>query len=96
MPIFSVCTKNDENDEPLGTRILSTFPNSHYDIGRGQWLVVFSGTSQELYKKLFPEPDFPLPLKGVTIFGVAGYYGIASRDMWEWIATKLLEGAKNT
>jgi hypothetical protein len=92
MPIFSVCTKNEENDQPLGTRIELAFPAAHYEIGRGQWLVSFSGTAQELYKKLFPEPEFPLPSKGVTIFGVAGYYGIASRDMWEWIAAKLVEG----
>jgi len=90
MPIFSVCTINEENDEPIGARISSGFPDEFYDIGRGQWLIRFSGTAQQLYKKLFPEDKFPFPSKGVTIFGIAGYYGNASRDMWEWIATKLL------
>jgi len=89
MPIFTVNTRYTENDEPLGTRITTGFPEDHYDVGRGQWLVVFDGTAQELYRKLFPESEFPLPKKGVVMFGVAGYYGNSSIDMWEWIANKL-------
>ena len=92
MPIFTVNTKNPENDEPLGMRITALFPDNFYEVGRGQWLVVFAGTARELYAKLFPEPEFPLSKKGITIFGMAGYAGNASRDMWEWIATRLAGG----
>jgi len=89
MPIFTVSTKHPENDDPLKDRIISRFPEDHYEFGRGQWLVSYSGTAQELFGKLFPEAEFPLPAKGVTIFGMAGYYGMASRDMWDWVANKL-------
>jgi hypothetical protein len=89
MAIFDVGTKAAENDELLRQRIADHFPTNHYEIGRGQWLVSFPGTSQELYTKLFPEPELPLPSKNVIVVGFAGYYGIGSRDMWEWIATKL-------
>ena len=89
MPIFTVNTRYSENDELLATRISALFPDAHYTVGRGQWLVVFDGTAKELYEKLFPETEFPLPRKGVAMFGIAGYYGNASLDMWEWIANKL-------
>jgi hypothetical protein len=89
MPIFTVNTTYPENDEPLKTRITALFLENYYEVGRGQWLVVFDGTAQELYRKLFPEPQFPLPRKGVAMFGISGYYGNASLDMWDWIANKL-------
>ena len=93
MPIFTISTIHPENDIPLRAKITANFNENHYEFGRGQWLVLFDGTAKELYEKLFPEPELPLPRKGVAMFGMAGYYGNASVDMWEWIANKL--GTKN-
>src|SRR5216684_3426643 len=89
--IFSVATIHAKaNDELLKTRIAELFPSDHYEIGRGQWLVFFPGTAQELYVKLAPPADDnPYPLTGTTVFGISGYFGVASRDMWDWMATKL-------
>jgi hypothetical protein len=91
MTIFIVATKHAANDETLNARITSQFPTNYYEIGRGQWLVAFSGTAKELYSSLSPEyvQGQVNPLDGTVVFGIGGYWGVASRDMWEWIATKL-------
>jgi hypothetical protein len=91
MPIFIVLTTNAGTDTVLKGRITEQFPSDNYEIGRGQWLVSFGGTTKELYTKLSPE--FALqqtnPLINTVIFGIGGYFGVASRDMWEWLSTKL-------
>jgi hypothetical protein len=89
MVIFNVTTKYEANDALLKSKITERFPSDYYEIGRGQWLVAFSGTSRELYTKLFPEPELSLPRKDVIVFGIGGYWGHSSQDMWEWIRTKL-------
>src|SRR5215216_3744979 len=52
MPIFIVATSNTEIDSALKNRITEAFPTDHYEIGRGQWLISFTGTARELYTKL--------------------------------------------
>ncbi len=89
MVIYTVATKFPANDEMLKSRITEQFSTDYYEIGRGHWLVAFSGTSKELYAKLFPEPELPLPSKDVVVFGISGYYGIAPQDVWEWMKVKL-------
>lgn len=91
MPIFIVATTKPEVDLVLKNRIVDQFPAEHYEIGRGQWLVSFSGTSKELYFKLSPEAaqSNTYPLTNTVVFGVAGYWGVASMEMWEWINTRL-------
>ncbi len=86
--IFSITTKYEANDAFLKGRIAERFPTDYYDVGRGQWLVAYSGTSKELYIKLFPEPELALPSKDVIVLAVSGYWGHTSNDMWEWIRTK--------
>ena len=89
MPIFIVVTANPEKDPLLKGRIVENFPTEHYEIGRGQWLVSFGGTSKELYFKLSPESaQSQYPLTSTVVFGVAGYWGVASMEMWEWIRTR--------
>lgn len=92
MPIFIVATTIEGNDTLLKSRITEHFPSDHYEIGRGQWLVSFSGTAKELYSRLSPEftqQQEPYPLQYTVAFGISGYFGIASVDMWEWIRTRL-------
>jgi len=99
--IFLVATIHDVNDAILRQKILVTFQEGDfYEIGRGQWLVLFAGTAKELYQKLSPLPKEVISptegvqpaaqvLTGTIVLGVAGYFGVASRDMWEWMAVKL-------
>jgi hypothetical protein len=91
--VFIVVSQHEKNDATLRVNITAQFPADYYEIGRGQWLVAFSGTAQELSVKIgIISPEKGALISGVAVFGIAGYYGIASRDMWEWIATKLSAG----
>jgi hypothetical protein len=88
--VFIVVSNNEQNDAVLRSNIATQFPTDFYELGRGQWLVAFSGTAQELSVKLgVITSQGASMITGVAVFGIAGYYGVASRDMWEWIATKL-------
>jgi len=91
MTVFIVATIHQEVDALVTAKLDKLFPDDHYEIGRGKWLVAFKGTAQGLYIKLCdgePRSD-----NKYLTFGMAGYYGIGSRDMWEWIATKLESGS---
>jgi hypothetical protein len=99
--IFIVATIHDVNDVIIRQKISATFKEGdYYEIGRGQWLISFAGTAKELYQKLSPlpkevvsPPEGAQPpgqvLSGTIVLGVAGYFGVASRDMWEWMAVRL-------
>lgn len=89
MAVFVVATIHQEVDAQVKARLGAHFPNDHYEIGRGKWLVSFKGTAQALYKQL--SQGEPASHNRYLTFGIAGYYGLGSRDMWEWIATKLEE-----
>lgn len=84
--VFAVLTSRNDMDVRLEGVLKSEFPSDFYVIGRGQWLVAFEGTAKELYEKISPAES---PFAGTVVFGVGGYFGRASRDMWEWIANKL-------
>jgi hypothetical protein len=91
--IFIVATKHPENDATISGLIKAKFPTDSYEIGRGQWLVSFSGTSKELYDHLFPDDAVALPkVGGLLILGTTGYWGRSPTDTWEWLANK--SGAK--
>jgi hypothetical protein len=93
LKVFVVVSKYEQNDEALRQAITTQFPNDFYDIGRGQWLIAFSGTAPELSVRLgIINPDKTSLINGTAVFGIAGYYGVSSRDMWEWLATKLANG----
>jgi hypothetical protein len=61
------------------------YPDNHLKVGPGQWLVAGFGTAVDVSNKL--------GISGGTM-GVAlvcligGYYGLASNNIWEWMATK--------
>jgi hypothetical protein len=92
--VFSIATTHENNDAPLRQNITTQFPGDFYEIGRGHWLVAFTGTAQELSVRIgIITQEKTSIISGVAVFGVAGYYGVASRDMWEWLATKLSSGS---
>lgn len=82
MPVFTVIRQSDPN-EALASAITQEFPETHYDLGRGVWLVSGSGTAQEISDKLKITPD------GATGTGIvieaASYYGRANPAIWTWI-----------
>lgn len=92
MTIFQV-TPLGTNTEVLEASIAKLPKEDVYKIPArtAGWLVRFNGTPLELTKVLgVPAKDEPKPEKIPTVLvtGIAGYYGFASKDMWEWIRSR--------
>jgi hypothetical protein len=87
MTVFIVATTHPEYDSVLKNRFTEQFPNDYYEIGRGQFLVAFNGTARTLYTNLIE--DKQPAVSYCVIFGINGYYGITSMDVWEWMSAKL-------
>lgn len=85
MAIFAIITQPNPNSQNLPSAIAKAFPDSHLQIGEKNWLVATTGTARELSDKL-----------GITdgsngaaiVILMAGYYGRASNDIWNWVKAK--------
>lgn len=56
----------------------------HVEASQGQWFVSFKGTSQEL-SDLIGISDSKNGQTGIVV-AVSGYWGLASNNVWEFIA----------
>lgn len=63
--------------------------HDRYLLKSGGWLIRFDGTSRELSDKIGITNATQNPVGSALVVGVAGYYGKAPNDMWEWIKTRL-------
>jgi hypothetical protein len=86
MPLFIVATTNTKTDKALRERLVRHFPNDHYEIGRGQWLVSFRGLARGLFERIAEHDQEAIV--DTVILGINGFYGYASGEIWEWIAAK--------
>lgn len=65
--------------------ISAEFPNDHIFVGHNEWLVSTKGTAKEVSDKL----KITDGANGVAmVFGMSGYFGRASSDIWDWIKAK--------
>lgn len=62
----------------------------HYNYASGEFFVVDEGvTAAEVHKKLAIDPMTKAQSQStVVICAVGGYYGIARKDLWEWLTAK--------
>jgi hypothetical protein len=88
--VFLVATYRPDSDEKLMQAIRDKYPNNHYSIGRGQWLVAVKGTTAREIAEQLGIPG-ETPIRGSYVFGISGYYGRANGEMWEWMSAKLGE-----
>lgn len=86
MPLYIVATTTPQTDGTLRERIVRHFPNSHFEIGRGQWVVSYNGLARTLFERLAEGNQYAIP--GTVTFGINGYYGFASGELWEWIEAR--------
>jgi hypothetical protein len=87
MKLFLVATYRADNDAQLEQAIISNYPDNHYAIGRGQWMIAASGTATEVATTLGILPDRSA-LSGSYVFWVGEYFGRAKGDMGEWMDAK--------
>jgi hypothetical protein len=81
--------------EKMAAKLVSEFPDTHLKVANGQWLLVgeSSVTTTEVSHKLHitdetgtPPTDTP---GSAIVLSVSNYYGRASRNIWEWITSKI-------
>jgi hypothetical protein len=83
MNIFVVFRVSDPNK--IKTALEAAFQNDFLDLGHNEWLVSFKGIAIELSNKL----GVTDATNGVAItFGMAGYFGRAPTNIWDWIIAK--------
>ncbi|MDR0672891.1 MAG: hypothetical protein LBF93_04340 [Zoogloeaceae bacterium] len=78
MATFIVLPQNDQVAETLNTTIPQRFGNHAYALPLGEWLVAYEGTSRQLFEEIGAD--------SVIVLNFNGYWGVASKDIWEWLA----------
>ena len=70
------------------------FPEDYYRLPNGEWLVRFSGTSEELSATL--EASSAGISARALVFAVEEYFGFAPANAWTWIKARWSVGALDT
>ena len=74
---------------PIIESIKSVYAHDHFKYNEETWFVADEGvTAQEVHKKLVKALVTPQSTSTVVICSVAGYYGVASKALWEWLSAK--------
>ncbi len=90
MPVFAVIRQSSKAGA-LESAIQKEFPQAHYDLGHGAWLVAGPGTAREIASTLGMVPE-PINGTGVVI-EAASYYGRANPAIWTWIKSNWERGS---
>jgi hypothetical protein len=83
MSLFAIMSPAEA--APLIEALKTHYPDSHLKVGPGQWLVAGVGTAVDVSNKL----GISTGASGLAlVLLIGGYYGLASNNIWEWMATK--------
>jgi hypothetical protein len=79
-----------DNSAPvIQTGIEKHFPDNFYAIEKGKWLVATPlVTAKQVSDKIGITNDQDTNEITGLVFRMAGYFGQADKDIWEWIAAK--------
>lgn len=90
MSLFAVLSPTE--NPKLIAAIKEKFPDNNYQITSTQWIVSAKGTAQQISDTLgINAKENPTGL--ALIFAIAGYWGLANTDLWEWMKVKTEEKA---
>jgi hypothetical protein len=68
------------------------FPDNFYLIEAGKWLVATSlVTAKQVSDRIGITNDENIGQLTGLVIRMAGYFGMASKDMWEWISAKSIK-----
>jgi sarcosine oxidase gamma subunit len=82
--LFAIMAPSD--DPKLEAAIQAKFPADQLKVGPGQWIIAATGTSKDISDQLgLTEGD----VGSAIIVSFSGYYGRASTNIWEWIASRM-------
>lgn len=82
--LFAIMAPSD--DPRLAAAIQGQYPADHLKVGPGQWIIADSGTSKDVSDKLGITTG---TVGSAIIVSFSGYYGRASTNIWEWIASRM-------
>ena len=71
----------------LGAKIAEMYPDDHYDLTAGTWLVSDAGPARAIADKLTLTDGALGSTALVTPMGT--YYGWGPKGAWDWISTKV-------
>jgi hypothetical protein len=89
MAIFVIFRVADP--EKMRAAVARVYPGNHLNIQTDEWLVSDVGTAQEVSTKLgVTLRDNPTQTETgpAMVFSMAGYYGRATTEIWDWIKAK--------
>lgn len=81
--ISAVIKQPGPNSEELAGAVVRHFPQQHYDVGNGTWLVAETGTASDVSTKLGITPE--VASGSAVIMEVSSYYGRANPAIWTWV-----------
>jgi hypothetical protein len=73
------------NTSDIDAAVAQKFPGDSFRLPKGEHLVVFDGTSKELSDRLGISDG---QVGSALVVGINGYFGWASKDIWEWLQIK--------
>jgi len=91
--LFVVTTYQPDHDVRLERALASNYPNDHYSIGRGQWMVAANATAAEVAETLGILAEGS-PLTGSYVICISEYAGRARGEMGEWMDGKAPRGSR--
>ena len=80
---------SDPDNSELEKAIKAEFKDHHFDFEDGQWFIAANGatTAEEIYDKL-EESKKSGDIGSVVVLSISGYYGYASANLWDWLASR--------
>jgi hypothetical protein len=88
MSLFAVLLPAE--NPKLVAAIKGKFPDTdHYEITSTQYMISAKGTAQQISGILGVSDE--KPVGSAVILAIAGYWGRASSDLWEWMRVKMEE-----
>lgn len=81
MPTFLIFS--EKKHEALGDKIREIYPDDHYDLGAGKWLIEAEKTTKDVAEEI--------GIRGgafgrAVVFKVDTFSGFHSKSLWEWLS----------
>lgn len=73
------------NPTNVETALEREFPNDHFKLGSGEYLVSAVGSAKDVSDKLGISDG---PTGPAIVFRMLNYFGRASTEIWDWIKAK--------
>ena len=88
MALFAVMVAKDHPN--LVAKLQTSFPENHLKVANGQWIVSSLGTAKEV-SDILGISEGEAGTTGI-VCTIGNYFGRASSDIWEWMASRLKRG----